>query len=101
MTKPSPSFHGLERASPITTVTAYDISDIERLPEEHMESFRAAGIKVRERRDFAFEPMPNSSNAPENFNLVLCLVGVDWHMRTHNSHKNYVMLYPRVSVSSR
>ena len=101
MTKPSFSFHGLERASLTTTETLYDISNIEQLPEEHMGSFRAAGIKVRERRDFAFEPMPNSSNTSEIFNFVLCLVGVDWHMRTHNSHKNYVMLYPRVSVSSR
>ncbi len=102
VTKPSSSFHGLERVSPTTTETAYDINDIEHLPEEHMESFRAVGIKVREHRDFAFEPMPNSSNASENFDLVLCLIGTDWHMRMRNSRKNYVMQYTRLSfVSSR
>ncbi len=83
-------------------VDTYDINDIEHLPEEHMESFRAVGIKVREHRDFAFEPMPNSSNASENFDLVLCLIGTDWHMRMRNSRKNYVMQYTRLSfVSSR
>jgi hypothetical protein len=66
---------------------AYDISHIEQLPEEHMETLRAAGIKVR---DFAYEPMPNSSKAPEVFNPVPCLIAADWHMR--NPDKNHGLL---------
>ena len=55
-----------------------------------MESLLAAGIKVR---DFAYEPMPNSSKAPEVFDPVPCLIAADWHMR--NPHKNFGLLSPK------
>ncbi|KAN0118950.1 hypothetical protein V8E52_004722 [Russula decolorans] len=59
--------HCPESASPAVTEITYDISHIEQLPEERVETLRAAGIKVR---DFAYEPMPNSSKAPEIFDPV-------------------------------
>ena len=55
-----------------------------------MESLLAAGIKVR---DFAYEPMPNASKAPEVFDPVPCLIAADWHMR--NTHKNFGLLSPK------
>jgi hypothetical protein len=55
-----------------------------------METLRAAGIKVR---DFAFEPTPNSSKAPEVFDPVPCLIAADWHMR--NPDKNHGLLSPK------
>jgi hypothetical protein len=51
---------------------------------------RAAGIKVR---DFAHEPMPNSSKAPELFDPVPCLIAADWYMR--NPEKNHGLLSPK------
>ena len=50
--------HCPDPASPAATEIAFDVIDIEQLPEERLETLRAAGIKVR---DFAYEPMPNSS----------------------------------------
>jgi hypothetical protein len=67
--------HCPESASPAVTEITYDISHIEQLPEERVETLRAAGIKVR---DFAYEPMPNSSKAPEIFDPVPCLIAADW-----------------------
>ena len=55
-----------------------------------MESLLAARIKVR---DFAYEPVPNSSKAPEVFDLMPCLIAADWHMR--NPHKNFGLLSPK------
>ena len=80
-----------EPASPAATEIAYDIShDIEYSPEERIETLRAAGIKVR---DFAYEPMPSSSKAPEVFDPVPCLIAADWHMR--NPDKNHGLLSPK------
>jgi hypothetical protein len=44
-------------------------------------------------RDFAYEPMPNSSKAPEVFDPVPCLIAADWHMR--NPDKNHGLLSPK------
>ena len=55
-----------------------------------MESLLAAGIKVR---DFAYEPMPNSSKAPDVFDPMPCLIATDWHMR--NPHMNFGLLSPK------
>jgi hypothetical protein len=82
--------HCPESASPAVTEITYDISHIEQLPEERVETLRAAGIKVR---DFAYEPMPNSSKAPEIFDPVPCLIAADWHMR--NPDKNRGLLSPK------
>jgi hypothetical protein len=82
--------HCPEPASPAATEIAYDISRVEQSPEEHIETLRAAGIKVR---DFAYEPTPNSSKAPEIFDLVPCLIAADWHMR--NPDKNHGLLSPK------
>ena len=82
--------HCPEPASPAATEIAYDISYVEPSPEDHMETLRAAGIKVR---DFAYEPMPNSSKAPEVFDPVPSLIAADWHMR--NPEKNYGLLSPK------
>jgi hypothetical protein len=86
----SSSTHCPEPASPAATEIAYDISHVEPLPEDHMEALRAAGIKVR---DFAYEPTPNSSKAPEVFDPVPSLIAADWHMR--NPEKNYGLLSPK------
>ena len=86
----STSTHCPEPASPAATEIAYDISHVEPLPEDHMEALRAAGIKVR---DFAYEPTPNSSKAPEVFDPVPSLIAADWHMR--NPEKNYGLLSPK------
>ena len=63
---------------------------VEQSHEERLESLRAAGIKVR---DFAHEPIPNSSKAPEVFDPVPCLIAADWHMR--NPEKNRGLLSPK------
>ena len=89
-TSTSTSTHCPEPASPAATEIAYDISHVEPLPEDHMEALRAAGIKVR---DFAYEPTPNSSKAPEVFDPVPSLIAADWHMR--NPEKNYGLLSPK------
>jgi len=86
----SSTSHCPEPASPATTEIAYDIIPVEQSDEERTESLRAAGIKVR---DFAYEPMPNSSKAPEVFDPVPCLIAADWHMR--NPEKNYGLLSPK------
>jgi hypothetical protein len=44
-------------------------------------------------RDFAYEPIPNSSKAPEVFDPVPCLIAADWHMR--NPGKNHGLLSPK------
>jgi hypothetical protein len=80
----STTSHCPEPASPAPTEIAYDI---EQSPEERIETLRAAGIKVR---DFAYEPMPNSSKAPEVFDPVPYLIAADWHMR--NPDKNHGLL---------
>jgi hypothetical protein len=82
--------HFPEPASPAATEIACDIGLVEQSPEEHLETLRAAGIKVR---DFAYEPMPNSSKAPEIFDPVPCLIAADWHMR--NPDKNHGLLSPK------
>ncbi|KAF8497723.1 hypothetical protein F5888DRAFT_1889369 [Russula emetica] len=68
------------------TEVANDINHIEQSPGERIETFRAAGIKAR---DFAYEPMPNSSKAPEVFDPVPCLITANWHMC--NPDKNHVV----------
>src|SRR6266849_7471431 len=87
---PSPSSQFPEPASPAATEIACDISHAEPPPEERIETLRAAGIKVR---DFAHEPMPVSSKAPEVFDPVPCLIAADWHMR--NPDKNSGLLSPK------
>ena len=79
-----------EPASPAVTEIAYDIGHVEQRHEERLETLRAAGIKVR---DFAYEPMPNSSKAPEVFDPVPSLIAADWHMR--NPEKNRRLLNPK------
>ncbi len=86
----SSSSHCPEPPSPAATEIAYDVSYIEQQPEERIETLRAAGIKVR---DFAYEPMPNTSKAPEVFDPVPCLIAADWYMR--NPRKNLGMLRPK------
>jgi hypothetical protein len=81
--------HCPEPASPAATEIAYELSHVEQLPEERIETLRAAGIKVR---DFAYESMPNSSKAPETFDPVPCLIAACWHMR--NPDKNHGLLSP-------
>ena len=44
-------------------------------------------------RDFAHEPMPNSSKAPEFFDPVPCLIAADGLMR--NPDKNHDLLCPK------
>ena len=44
-------------------------------------------------RDFAHEPMPNSSKAPESFDPVPCRIAADWHMG--NPDKNHGLLSPK------
>jgi len=82
--------HCPEPASPAATEIAYDIGPVEQSSEERMETLRAAGIKVR---DFAYEPIPKSSKAPEVFDPVPCLIAADWHMR--NPDKNHGLLSPK------
>jgi len=82
--------HCPDPASPAATEIAYDVSYIEQSSEERIDTIRAAGIKVR---DFAYEPMPNSSKAPEVFDPVPCLIAADWHMR--NPAKNQGLLSPK------
>ncbi|KAF8488813.1 hypothetical protein F5888DRAFT_1910668 [Russula emetica] len=82
--------HCPEPASPAPTEIAYDVSYIEQSPEERIDTLQAAGIKVC---DFAYEPMPNSSKAPEVFDPVPCLIAADWHMR--NPDKNHGLLSPK------
>jgi hypothetical protein len=89
----SSSSHRPEPASPAATEIAYDIGYIEQSQEERIETLRAAGIKVR---DFAHEPMPNSSKAPEVFDPVPCLIAADWHMR--NPDKNHGLLSPKALI---
>ena len=86
----STSSHCPEPPSPAATEIAYDIIHIEQSPEEYTDTLRAAGIKVR---DFAHEPTPNSSKAPEIFDPVPCLIAADWHMR--NPDKNHGLLSPK------
>jgi hypothetical protein len=85
-------FHCPEPVSPAATEIAYAISHVEQLPEERIETLRAAGIKVR---DFAYEPMSNSSKAPEvfDFDPVPCLIAADWHM--HIPDKSHGLLSPK------
>jgi hypothetical protein len=91
MSEPSSSISRCpEPASPAATEIACDISSIEQSPEEHAETLRAAGIKVR---DFAYESTPKSSKAPEVFDPVPCLIAADWHMR--NPNKNHGLLSPK------
>ena len=52
--------HCPEPASLATTEIAFNIINMDLSPEERMEILRAAGVKVR---DFAYEPIPNSSKA--------------------------------------
>jgi len=44
-------------------------------------------------RDFAYEPIPYSSKAPEVFDPVPCLIAADWHMR--NPNKNQGLQNPK------
>jgi hypothetical protein len=55
----------------------------EPTPEERIRALQAQGIKVR---DFAYEPQPSSSKAPEVFDPLPSLIATDWHMR--NPEKN-------------
>ena len=85
---PTPSTSS-ELNSPAPTEIALDVPDfkIEPTPEERVEALKAAGIKVR---DFAYEPQPSSSKAPEVFDPLPSLIATDWHMR--NPEKNHGVL---------
>lgn len=65
---------------------------IEKLPKEHIESLRTAGINVC---NFAYEPMFESSKAPEVFDLVPLLISVSWQMRNREPEENYGPLSPK------
>ncbi|KAH9051314.1 hypothetical protein EDB83DRAFT_2397145 [Lactarius deliciosus] len=81
---PSPS----ELNSPAPTEIALDVPEyIEPTPEERIRALQAAGIKVR---DYAYEPQPSTSKAPEVFDPLPSLIATDWHMR--NPEKNHGML---------
>ncbi|KAI0300625.1 hypothetical protein B0F90DRAFT_1721867 [Multifurca ochricompacta] len=73
-----------ELNSPAPTEIALDLEYVEPTPEEHIKSLQAEGIKVR---DFAYEPVPSSSKAPEVFDPLPSLIATDWHMR--NPEKNH------------
>ncbi|KAI9439226.1 hypothetical protein H4582DRAFT_1947756 [Lactarius indigo] len=77
-----------ELNSPAPTEIALDVPDyIEPTPEERIRALQAAGIKVR---DFAHEPQPPASRAPEVFDPLPSLIATDWHMR--NPEKNHGVL---------
>ncbi|KAH9035829.1 hypothetical protein EDB84DRAFT_1484353 [Lactarius hengduanensis] len=85
-TTPSPSPSELN--SPAPTEIALDVPEyIEPTPEERIRALQAAGIKVR---DYAYEPQPSTSKAPEVFDPLPSLVAADWHMR--NPEKNHGVL---------
>ncbi|KAI0268040.1 hypothetical protein BGY98DRAFT_938313 [Russula aff. rugulosa BPL654] len=80
--------HCPEPASPAATEITYDIShDVEQLPEERIETLRAAGTKVR---DFAYEPIPNSNKAQEGFDPMGWLTLTD--VRRYFNPYDYVAL---------
>lgn len=83
--EPSPSHQtSSELNSPAPTEIALDIIEYtEPTPEERIRALQAEGIKVR---DFALEPLPSSSKAPEVFDPLPSLIATDWHMR--NPEKN-------------
>jgi hypothetical protein len=81
-----PSLH----ISLISLSGAYNISHIKQLPEERIETYRAAGIKVR---DFAYELILSSCKASEIFDLVPYQIAAYWHMR--NKTRNSTCLAPK------
>lgn len=87
-TTPDPTPSQSELNSPAPTEIALDVLEyIEPTPEERIRALKAAGIKVR---DFAHEPQPSSSKAPEVFDPLPSLIATDWHMR--NPDKNHGVL---------
>ena len=87
--EPSPSHQTpSELDSPAPTEIALDIYEYtEPTPEERIRALQAQGIKVR---DFAHEPQPCASKAPEVFDPLPALIATDWHMR--NPEKNHGVL---------
>jgi len=98
----STSFNAPVPVSPVVTEPATDLpptiegeSEPEPGPEpepEPTEALRQQGIKVR---DFVYEPLLNSSKAPEFFDPLSALVAADWQMRNRNNPENYSMLPPK------
>src|SRR6266702_6168442 len=90
-TTPEPSLShqtSSELNSPAPTEIALDILEyVEQTPEERIRALQAEGIKVR---DFAHEPQPSASKAPEVFDPLPSLIATDWHMR--NPEKNHGVL---------
>ncbi len=77
-----------EPSSPAPTEIALDVMEYnEPTPEERIRALKAQGIKVR---DFAYEPQPSTSKAPEVFDPLPSLIATDWHMR--NPEKNHGVL---------
>ncbi|KAH9172468.1 hypothetical protein EDB89DRAFT_1965424 [Lactarius sanguifluus] len=69
-TTPSPSPSELN--SPAPTEIALDVLEyVEPTPEERIRALQAAGIKVR---DYAYEPQPSTSKAPEVFDPLPSLI---------------------------
>jgi hypothetical protein len=73
--------------SPVPTEIASDVEPKEITAEGCTANLLAEGIKVR---DFVYEPVPNSSKAPEFFDPLPSLIAADWHMR--NPQKNHGLL---------
>ena len=87
-TTPDPTQTSSELNSPAPTEIALDVLEYtEPTPEERIRALQAAGIKVR---DFAHEPQPSTSKAPEVFDPLPSLIATDWHMR--NPEKNHGVL---------
>ncbi|KAH9061304.1 hypothetical protein EDB87DRAFT_1682732 [Lactarius vividus] len=73
-----------ELNSSTLTELALDVLEyIEPTPEVRIRALQAEGIEVR---DFAREPLPSASKAPEVFDPLPSFIATDWHMR--NSEKS-------------
>ncbi|KAH9018251.1 hypothetical protein EDB85DRAFT_2012876 [Lactarius pseudohatsudake] len=84
--EPSPSHQTL--CEPAPTKITLDVPEyIEPTPEERIRALQAAGIKVR---DYACEPQPSTSKAPEAFDPLPSFITTDWH--TRNPEKNHGVL---------
>jgi hypothetical protein len=78
-----PSSHFPQPVSPIETGIPYDTS--------YPKNARTPSSRDQ-LRDFTYEPMSNSSRAPEVFDPVPCLILADWYM--HNPDENHGLLTP-------
>ncbi|KAH9013405.1 hypothetical protein EDB85DRAFT_2033510 [Lactarius pseudohatsudake] len=85
--EPSPSQTSCE-LTPAPTKIALDVPEyIEPTPEERIRALQAARIQVR---DYAYEPQPCTSKAPEVFDPLPSFITTDWH--TRNPEKNHGVL---------